>query len=228
MPACSYTCDFERGLNVSLPLRIYHLCISRVQIFVPKLYGCMPYCWSISHAFLYCGIPQQQNPFKLNSVGNNTGQGLYSCSPRWVSRKLCTVYETVSTGVSRGCKGSARTPWSKAKTVKSANFYLISSFSTRSTLLVWNPAYASGVFYAAVTWALRIGHLLLRVQIVLTPVPSIKLCATASYRLFHSHAQVVSFTDWWCELEFNFKCYHNFCYQVSIQNQCTGHKYHFL
>ena len=36
---------------------------------------------------------------------------------------------------------------------------------------------------------------LLRARIVLTPAPSIKLCAIASYRLFHSHALVVSFTD---------------------------------
>ena len=37
--------------------------------------------------------------------------------------------------------------------------------------------------------------LALRARIVLTPAPSIKLCAIARYRLFHSHAQVVSFTD---------------------------------
>ena len=33
------------------------------------------------------------------------------------------------------------------------------------------------------------------VQIILTPVPSNELWAIASYRLFHSHGQVVSFTD---------------------------------
>ena len=36
---------------------------------------------------------------------------------------------------------------------------------------------------------------LLREQIILTPAPSIRLCAIASYCLFHSHAQIVSFTD---------------------------------
>ena len=42
--------------------------------------------------------------------------------------------------------------------------------------------------------SVSIAHLLLT-QIVLTPAQSIKLCAIASYCLFHSHAQVVSFTD---------------------------------
>ena len=42
-----------------------------------------------------------------------------------------------------------------------------------------------GVFYAEVTWALRIKHMLLRARIVLTPA-SIKLCAIAGYRLFHA------------------------------------------
>ena len=64
---------------------------------------------------------------------------------------------------------------------------LITSSSQQKTMhCVWD-----GVFYAAVTWALRITHLLLRTRIVLTPTPRIKLCAIASYRLFHSHAQVV-------------------------------------
>ena len=60
-------------------------------------------------------------------------------------------------------------------------------------------------FYAAVTWALHIAHLLLCVRIVLTPAPSIKSCAIASYRLFHSHAQVVSLLTRWCELEYRSK-----------------------
>ena len=37
--------------------------------------------------------------------------------------------------------------------------------------------------------------LLLRVRFVMTPVQGIKLCAIAAYRLFHSHAQVLTFTD---------------------------------
>ena len=38
-------------------------------------------------------------------------------------------------------------------------------------------------------------HLLLCARIVLKTAPSIKFCAIASYCLFHSRAQVVSFTD---------------------------------
>ena len=32
-------------------------------------------------------------------------------------------------------------------------------------------------------------------RFVMTPVPGIKLCTIAAYRLFHSHAQVLTFTD---------------------------------
>ena len=46
-----------------------------------------------------------------------------------------------------------------------------------------------GVLHAAVTRTLYIAHLLLRGRFIVTPAQSIKLCAVASYRLFHSHAQ---------------------------------------
>ena len=35
----------------------------------------------------------------------------------------------------------------------------------------------------------------LRVRFVMTPAPGIKLCAIAAYRLFHSRAQLLTFTD---------------------------------
>ena len=40
-----------------------------------------------------------------------------------------------------------------------------------------------------------IGHLLLHVRFILTAAPCIKLCAIASYYLFHFHAQVITFTN---------------------------------
>ena len=52
-----------------------------------------------------------------------------------------------------------------------------------------------GMLHAAVTWTLYIENLLLRARFVMTPAPGIKICAIAAYRLFHSHAQVLTFTD---------------------------------
>ena len=52
-----------------------------------------------------------------------------------------------------------------------------------------------GSLYAAVTRTLCIENLLLRARFVVTPAPGIKLCAIAAFRLFHSHAQVLTFTD---------------------------------
>ena len=48
-----------------------------------------------------------------------------------------------------------------------------------------------GVLHVAITHMLCIVHLLLRARFVMTPASSIKLCAIWSYRLFHSHAQVI-------------------------------------
>ena len=62
--------------------------------------------------------------------------------------------------------------------------------SVETVNCVWD-----GIFYAAATRALCIAHLLLRARFVMTPAPSIKSCAIASCRLFHSHTQVASFTD---------------------------------
>ena len=49
--------------------------------------------------------------------------------------------------------------------------------------------------HAAVTQTLCVENLLLRARFVMTPAPGIKLCAIAAYHLFHSHAQVLTFTD---------------------------------
>ena len=51
-----------------------------------------------------------------------------------------------------------------------------------------------GVLHAAVTRTFYIADL---------PAPGIKLCTNAGYRLLHSHAQVLTFTDltWWTEVQ---------------------------
>ena len=98
---------------------------------------------NFSKVAIHKGVVFSYNEGGENLLFYDNGKLLYSCSPRRVSRKLCTVYETMS-------------------------------FMQQ----------------------LRIAHnLLLRARIIRTPAPSIKLCTIASYRLFHSHAQVISFTD---------------------------------
>ena len=61
-----------------------------------------------------------------------------------------------------------------------------------------------GVLYAADTRTLCIVHLLLHAWFVMTPAPSITLCAIASYSLLHSDAQVTFLTDStrWTGVEF--------------------------
>ena len=55
---------------------------------------------------------------------------------------------------------------------------------------IWDDA-----LHAAVTHMFCITHLLLCACFVMMPAPSTKLCAIASYSLFHSHTQVKYFTN---------------------------------
>ena len=52
-----------------------------------------------------------------------------------------------------------------------------------------------GILHAAVMRTLCIQNLLLRARFIMTTAPGIKLCAITAYRLFHSHAQVLTFSD---------------------------------
>ena len=56
---------------------------------------------------------------------------------------------------------------------------------------LWTVRVWDGALHAAVSRSFSIAHLLFHACPVMTPASSIKLCAIASYRLFHSHAQVL-------------------------------------
>ena len=87
--------------------------------------------------------------------------------------------------------------WSRKLACENLTWFLWTHMHLHVNLYSFSPYRGSrklGTVFDTVSCMqqLRIEHMLSCARFVVTPAPSIKICAIASYYLFHSHAQVVS------------------------------------
>ena len=168
---------------------------SRPAIIIIIIYKINPihrfYNWHIPLAHSPTKHAQSNTPVHLiESVGNDAlcmRQCLLSSSNMSVTHSALAFTRANRQGLSQPhSPGRARVPLSSFVPQISINFFLFFLKLYIFSSSFWPSGWASRPPGKALATPLRI---------VLTPAPSIKLRAIASYRLLHSHAQVVSFTD---------------------------------